>query len=321
MVRLEIGLFVLISPLKYLPSVAFFLQQPHQTSRRILKSGDVAVKREKCVVGSTSSGSDEKTSLHDLWGTTPNVSLFEGAKFVLPGPNPILEIPNFLSPDECEQIQNWALNQILCGTAEECDDYLNYRVNKEVSTDGASEEGKALIEDQQLCEDALKEDDGGGFRLRLDPVFVEEMLGERLLKLLGFDNKREMVFEEGIWVKPTPRTLLIRDQTVVRYKEGDGVPPHVDGKDGTLLIYLADLTPGVSGGRTVFSEDDFAQKPQLGSALLYRSQTELLHYSEAIRGDGEKWIMQLLLDFKHDYKKGDMVTDFRTGQSYVWDGN
>lgn len=34
----------------------------------------------------------------------------------------------------------------------------------------------------------------------------------------------------------------------------------------------------------------------------------------------EKWIMQLLLDFNHDYKIGDVVTDFRTGESYRWTG-
>jgi hypothetical protein len=75
------------------------------------------------------------------------------------------------------------------------------------------------------------------------------------------------------------------------------------------------------GGRSVFPEDNFAQTPVQGTALLYRSKKELLHCSEAMVGDNEKWIMQLLLDFNHDYKPGDSVVDFRTGESYVWDGN
>ena len=75
------------------------------------------------------------------------------------------------------------------------------------------------------------------------------------------------------------------------------------------------------GGRTVFPEDGFAQVPVQGTALLYRSFDELLHYSEAMRPGNEKWIMQLLLDYNHSYQAGDTITDFRTGQSYVWQGD
>jgi len=74
------------------------------------------------------------------------------------------------------------------------------------------------------------------------------------------------------------------------------------------------------GGRTVFPEDNFAQTPVQGTALLYRSHTELLHYSEAMTPGYEKWIMQLLLDYNHNYQVGDTITDFKTGESYVWNG-
>jgi len=70
----------------------------------------------------------------------------------------------------------------------------------------------------------------------------------------------------------------------------------------------------------VFPEDGFAQTPKEGTALLYRSKTELLHYSEAMTSSHEKWIMQLLLDYNHDYKPGDTIVDFKTGESYVWEG-
>jgi len=96
---------------------------------------------------------------------------------------------------------------------------------------------------------------------------------------------RSFFFEEGAWERPTPRRIIIRDQTMVKYGPNDGVPPHVDGKDATLLIYLNTVPEG-SGGRTVFPEDGLAVPPTQGTALLYRSKTELLHFSEPVE-DGE----------------------------------
>jgi hypothetical protein len=70
-----------------------------------------------------------------------------------------------------------------------------------------------------------------------------------------------------------------------------------------------------------FPEDGYAQKPVEGTALLYHSKTELLHYIEAMNEGSQKWtILQLLLDYNHDYRPGDTITDFRTGQSWTWDG-
>jgi len=67
----------------------------------------------------------------EAWGIDP------GANFALGGSDsggsapPILEIPNFLTAAECAHIRNWAQHSIENG-ADECDDYLNYRVNQEI---------------------------------------------------------------------------------------------------------------------------------------------------------------------------------------------
>lgn len=261
------------------------------------------------------------------WGTRPDVSNFPGANFPLQADNHynddpnapvILELPKFLSLGECAFVRNWATEAIEAG-ADECDEYLNARVNNEVDSNGASQEGKALIDEFDLDESTLSAAHKGGFRIRLDQDLIQTLLRDRILDVLGMPG-RSFVFEEGAWIRPTPRTIVVRDQTIVFYGPGNGVPPHVDGKDGTLLVYLSDVPEGV-GGRTVFPEDGFAQTPVEGTALLYRSKTELLHYSEAMTGCSEKWIMQLLLDYDHDYQPGDTITDFSTGESYVWDGN
>jgi len=179
-----------------------------------------------------------------------------GSESRQPATPPIRQLPNFLTPAECAQIRHWA-EQAMASGADECDDYLNYRVNQEIENEGGeSSEGRALIEE---CAASLTASSGGtdttaadtattiglsaknkgGFRIRLDNQFVETMLKERLLDVLGMPN-REFVFEEGAWIRPTPRTVVVRDKTVVFYGGGDGVPPHVDGKDGTLLVYLSD---------------------------------------------------------------------------------
>ena len=65
------------------------------------------------------------------------------------------------------------------------------------------------------------------------------------------------------------------------------MPPHVDGKDPTLLLYLNTVHPA-NGGRTVFPEDGLAVQPAAGTALLYKSKTELLHFSEVRSGEEPK---------------------------------
>ena len=180
-------------------------------------------------------------NIEEVWGIQPRLDNFPQAKFPFGTESdkpPILQLPQFMSADECRQIREWAINAMNDGV-EECDDYLNYRVNKEVEQGGVSEEGQALIDDCNVDESSLSSSHRGGFRLRLDNQFVEQMIGKRLLDLLGMPN-REFVYEEGQWIRPTPKTVVVRDQTVVFYGPGNGVPPHVDGRDGTLLVYLCD---------------------------------------------------------------------------------
>lgn len=205
-----------------------------------------AVSERWTAIFSTASTTTTSSSLPDniksVWGIEPRLSNFPNANFPFGTQStnkpPILQLPQFLSADECRQIREWATSAMESGV-QECDDYLNYRVNQEVEQGGVSTEGQALIDDCNVQESSLSASNRGGFRIRLDNQFVETMLKERLLNVLGMEN-REFVFEEGAWIRPTPRTVVVRDQTVVFYGPGNGVPPHVDGKDGTLLVYLCD---------------------------------------------------------------------------------
>lgn len=166
---------------------------------------------------------------------------FPTSSIALPGNSPIVELPHFLSSAECEWIRDWSINAIQDG-APECSDYLNYRVNQEIATGGTSIESQDLLEDRYCQDMKLQSTDSSGFRIRLDESIVETLLKDRILSLLNKSPSTDFLYEEGLWHRPTPRTIIVRDQTVVRYTAGDGVPPHVDGKDGTLLVYLNDGT-------------------------------------------------------------------------------
>jgi hypothetical protein len=325
------------------------------------------------------SSSSSSTGSLEGWGLTNlQLSEFPDARMVLRDPQPpMVAIPNFLSPSECDEIIELAKEQQRQGR--EATDYLNYRVNKEVSEEGVSSEAANLLvaedidakvkdgsaggdSDSSSSNKGLEATDTGGFRVRLVERDVERLLGERLLRVMGLPERR-LRFEDQIFHKADPRNVMVRDQTVVHYLPGDGVPPHVDGKDATLLVYLSDPPTG-GGGRTVFPDhpaealqealpdwpkgmdpldgaDDtggnggagaafkcLAVPPQRGSALLYWSDNELLHYSERVGaapgGAGtrsEKYIMQLLLDFNYYNANGERNTggtfvDWETGQMY-----
>lgn len=86
----------------------------------------------------------------------------------------------------------------------------------------------------------------------------------------------------------------MRDQTTVRYDVGEGVAPHVDGNDATLLVCLQ---APEGGGRTVFPEEGVAVKPVQGAAIVYESKRGMLHFAEAVTM-GRKWVLQLLIDFR-----------------------
>jgi hypothetical protein len=60
----------------------------------------------------------------------------------------------------------------------------------------------------------------GGFRLRLDRDLIDGLLKNRILELLGFKDKRDFVYEEALWIRPTPKTVCVRDGTIVFYTEG-----------------------------------------------------------------------------------------------------
>ena len=111
-------------------------------------------------------------------------------------------------------------------------------------------------------------------------------------------------------MRPNARTYVVRDVTVVHYREGEGVRPHVDGKDATVLVYLSCGELGM-GGATCLPEVGLRVEPVKGDALIYWSKGELLHFAERVRG-GDKWILQMLIDFR--VRPGEPDVDFRTGR-------
>mmetsp|Transcript_47378 Transcript_47378/g.95463 ORF Transcript_47378/g.95463 Transcript_47378/m.95463 type:complete len:361 (+) Transcript_47378:150-1232(+) len=320
------------------------------------------IKTKECMIKRSSHPKDTG-SLED-WGLTSlQLSAIPGAKMVLSHPDPpMVALPNFLTNAECDEIIALAKEQQSQGR--EATDYLNHRVNKEISEQGRSDEAASLlvaegIDEKVTANKGLEATDTGGFRVRLIEADVERMLGERLLRVMGLEERR-FRFESQFFVQADPRTVMVRDQTVVHYENGDGVPPHVDGKDATLLVYLSD-PPSGGGGRTVFPDypplpseafpewpkgkppvsgadedpqEDFsclAFAPKKGAALLYWSDKELLHYSERVgeappqTPSSEKQILQLLLDFNYRNANGERNTggtfvDYETGHVYEHGG-
>jgi len=264
------------------------------------------------------------------------------------GSDMILGFPDFLSPDQCDQIICAALKaRDELNDDAECTLYLNYRVNRELEQSGAqrvSQEAAQLIADPTIYASSKSEmssaldltssgavavaaDMPSGFRTQLPPTVLTEETGlmDKIMRLLLGEHgaaRRKPVFEEGLWIRPDPRTVVIRDQTTVHYKLGEGVAPHVDGKDATLLVYLNDMLPAQSsaeadaaaGGRTVFPQVGVAVPPRRGMALLYESRgNSLLHFAEEVRL-GEKWVMQLLID--HRIKHNGPYVDRNSGEIF-----
>ena len=155
------------------------------------------------------------------WETAPNTRDFD-VTLEHRAP-PVLKIHNFLSDAECAQIIEAARGD----DVEVCEEYLNHRVNEDgaVATSGYSEE---------QAQEALEWSDGAtsGLRVRM-PSDILDLVAPKALSLLGLSH-RNYRFKEELYYRPDRATVIVRDATVVRYREGEGVAPHVDGKDATV---------------------------------------------------------------------------------------
>jgi hypothetical protein len=229
---------------------------------------------------------------------------------------PIVIIPNFLTPEECDHIVRVANDLESKGVV--ADLYLNHRLNKELEASESSQEARELILEQNLDPEELAADSPSGFRSQLPPSVLlggqpltegqprghpvpapKDSIASKILRLIGCEE-RKMSFLEDEWINPSKEKVMIRDQTTVHYRPGEGVPPHVDGNHATLLCYLSDSEVG-AGGRTVFPEAGIASIPKRGTALIYCSKGQkLLHFAERVKKN-EKYVMQVLID--HRYRK------------------
>lgn len=218
---------------------------------------------------------------------------------------PLLRVSNFLNASQCA-----ALIKLQSDVTTESDLYLNYRVNQQVTSTTRSAEAAKLIDEFSASRASLTSSMRSGFRAQISPTAIEmQPVLKRTKELLGFSG-REFVFEENMWRRPNGRSVVVRDQTTVKYEVGEGVAPHVDGKDVTVLICLE---AAEEGGRTVFPEEGLAVKGEVGSAIIYQSKKGMLHFGEAVE-KGRKWVLQLLIDFqvRHD----ELDIDYSTGMVY-----
>lgn len=283
----------------------------------------------RCSVSSTSADTSRNSNALSEglahWGLHPNRRGKLHVDVLHENP-PLLQVQHLLTDEECDAIINRQRYQ-----QEESDLYLNYRVNRELDvydgiTDTASDggdrksakqsvssEAQALINEWQVPASALHAGDKSGFRTQIDPNCAElQAIMPKIQQLLGLEH-RSPEFAENLWIRPSKRTFCVRDQTVVHYSVGEGVSPHVDGKDATVLLYLNGDERNVAGGATCFPEVGIRVLPKKGTALVYWSKKELLHYAERVL-QGEKWICQLLVDFK--VREDELDVDYRTGQIY-----
>lgn len=218
---------------------------------------------------------------------------------------PLLRVANFLTSAQCD-----ALVALQTTASAESDLYLNYRVNRQLAAAAVSDEAAQLIARYPIARETLSPTMRSGFRAQVPPDADElRPVLDSVRDVLGFGARR-FVFAEGMWVRPNTRSVVVRDQTTVRYDVGEGVAPHVDGKDVTVLVCLQEPD---QGGRTVFPEEGLAIKPEKGAALVYESKQGLLHFAEAV-GKGRKWVLQLLIDFR--VRRDEMDVDYESGSVF-----
>ncbi|KAJ1462663.1 hypothetical protein M885DRAFT_610701 [Pelagophyceae sp. CCMP2097] len=242
-------------------------------------------------------------ALESEWGLVPDKLSFDLA--------PVLEKPafmrcsSFLTPAECVDVIEASRD------TDEATEYLNARVNADVG--GAAQAASGYGAAQA---GAAVEWSGGatsGRRTRVPQNVLDDIVVPKLLRVLGLEGRR-VRFSDQLFYRPDRLTVIVRDATVVKYVGGEGVAPHVDGKDATLLVYLTSLPDG-AGGRTVFPEENLAFKPSQGQALLYDSKRDLLHFAEPVAEGHEKWVLQLLVDFKvAESDRNAPIVDWDTGQ-------
>ncbi len=173
---------------------------------------------------------------------------------------PLIQLHSFLTPAECQAL----IDSQRTSKGPERDNYLNF-------------------------------DAGAGNGYRQGVAMEESALSPVRAYLNNFFPQRRHIFAEELWHRPRRDTIVIRDATTVRYFPGEGVSSHVDGKDVTLLVYLK---PADSGGATIF--DNLGPKRcslRAGDALIYESKHALTHHAERVT-EGEKWVLQLLIDYK-----------------------
>jgi len=143
------------------------------------------------------------------------------------------------------------------------------------------------------------------------PEAMLRCLAPLVVQILGTSVEGVVGSEELCTTASSDLSWVLRDSTVVRYKEGESQVPHMDTCDLTMLVYLSDF-----GGPTCFPNLNRAIPPAAGRVLLFFSTimepTRFGGFADAAYGQpnqatmhygghpdpnalGEKLVVQLLI--------------------------